>query len=633
MKIKRVDVNIFIRQFFLIVGDIVIINLSTLLAAASYFNFKADKLSMVMPMLLGRALPVTAMFLVLYYAFGLYNSLWKYAGLYELLQCTLAGFFGSLLGVAVDKVGSFFSVLNLGNFPPPVYIISTFLIIGLCGTMRLFYRMGRRVIHESAGTITGKKREKKRVMLIGAGDMGMIIARELAANGYRDGKPVVIVDDDRHKQGQRFNGIPVRGGCDRIPEIAEKFSVDEIILCIPSAPQARQLEIMKISMTTDCVLKTSPSLREMADNADGVKKIRNVEITDLLARPEVNLNIDQCRYLNGKTVLVTGCGSIGSELCRQVAKHKPKSLVLVDNYENNAFAIYNELLEKYKGVFPMYIRIGSVQDTARIREIFSEFLPEIVFHAAAHKHVPLMEDSPCEAVKNNIFGTYNTAKVAMEFKAQKFIILSTDKAVNPANVMGATKRVTELIIQYFNKKTTATDFAAVRFGNVLGSNGSVIPIFKRQIENGGPVTVTDPEITRYFMTISEAAQLVVQAGSLSKGGEVFVLDMGEQIKILTLAENLIKLSGYEPYRDIDIKFTGLRPGEKLYEELSMEEEIKGRKLTANDKIFVTPPVDFDEAALEASLEKLRGADMINVREYLKEIVPNYVEAPDYNTVE
>ncbi len=633
MKIKRVDVNIMIRQVFLIVGDIVIINLSTFLAAASYYNFKADKLSMILPMLAGRALPVTAMFLVLYYAFGLYNSIWKYAGLHELVQCTLAGFFGSLLGVAVDKVGSYYHVLNLGNFPPTVYVISMFLVIGLCGAMRLFYRMGRRVIHESAGTIAGKKRKRNRIMLIGAGDMGMIVVRELAANGYREGKPVVIVDDNKHKQGKRFNGIPVRGGCDRIPELAVKYSVDEIILCIPSASQARQLKIMKIAMTTDCVLKTSPTLREMADNADNVKKIRNVEITDLLARPEVNLNIEQCRYLNGKTILVTGCGSIGSELCRQVARHKPKTLVLVDNYENNAFNTYNELYEKYKGSLPMHIRIGSVQDANRLHEIFDEFKPDIVFHAAAHKHVPLMEDSPCEAVKNNIFGTYNTAKTALEFKVQKFIILSTDKAVNPANVMGATKRVTELIIQYFNRKTDVTDFAAVRFGNVLGSNGSVIPIFKRQIENGGPVTVTDPEITRYFMTISEAAQLVVQAGSLSKGGEVFVLDMGEQIKILTLAENLIKLSGYEPYRDIDIQFTGLRPGEKLYEELSLEAEIKGRKLTANDKIFVTPPVELDDKALETALEKLRAADMSNVRDSLKEIVPNFIEAPDYTVVE
>ncbi len=385
-------------------------------------------------------------------------------------------------------------------------------------------------------------------------------------------------------------------------------------------------------MTTDCHLKTSPSLLEMADPSQSVQKIRNVEITDLLARPEVNLNIEQCRYLNGKTVLVTGCGSIGSELCRQVSKHRLRSLILVDNYENNAFNTYNELQEKYNGSFPIYIRIGSVQDPGRLHEIFEEFHPDIVFHAAAHKHVPLMEDSPCEAVKNNIFGTYNTAKTAMEYKVQKFIILSTDKAVNPANVMGATKRVTELIIQYFNRKTEDTDFAAVRFGNVLGSNGSVIPIFKHQIEHGGPVTVTDPEITRYFMTIPEAAQLVVQAGSLSKGGEVFVLDMGEQKKILTLAENLIKLSGYMPYRDIDIKFTGLRPGEKLYEEISMSEEIKGRKLTANNKIFVTPPVDFASETLEAALDKLKDATTENVRDILKEIVPNFIEAPDYTAI-
>ena len=390
---------------------------------------------------------------------------------------------------------------------------------------------------------------------------------------------------------------------------------------------------MNIAMQTDCVLKKCPTLTELNDDTPDIQQIRSVEITDLLPRPEVDLNVDQCKYLNGKTVLVTGVGSIGSELCRQVARHKPLRMILVDNYENNVFALYHELKRIYKDAFPIYIRIGSVQDIGRMREIFGEFHPDIVFHAAAHKHVPLMETSPCEAVKNNIFGTYNTAKVAVENKVKKFVILSTDKAVNPANVMGATKRVTEMIVQYFDRRSPQTQFAAVRFGNVLGSNGSVIPIFKKQIELGGPVTVTDPEITRYFMTIPEAAQLVIQAGSLSKGGEVFVLDMGEPVRILDLAEKIIKLSGYVPYKDIDIVFTGLRPGEKLYEELTMTEEMAGRKKTANNKIFVTPPLDFSDEAMEKALKKLRGATNENVRDLLMEIVPNFHENPDAPTIE
>ena len=470
-------------------------------------------------------------------------------------------------------------------------------------------------------------------MIIGAGDMGMIIVRELEANEFRKGRAVVIVDDNPAKQGKRFLGVPVRGGTDRIPEIAERYKIDEIIFCIPSLSNDRQREIMHTAMQTNCVLKKCPTLTEMHDGDPDMQKIRDVDICDLLSRPEVDLNVEQCKYLEDQTVLITGCGSIGSEICRQVAKHKPLRMVLVDNYENNAFSVYHDIKRKAKDEFPVYIRIGSVQDQGRMREIFDEFHPDIVFHAAAHKHVPLMEESPCEAVKNNIFGTYNVAKTAVEFKAKKFVILSTDKAVNPANVMGATKRVTELIIQYFDRHSKHTRFAAVRVGNVLGSNGSVIPIFKKQIELGGPVTVTDPEITRYFMTIPEAAQLVIQAGSLSKGGEVFVLDMGEPVRILDLAENIIKLSGLIPYQDIDIVFTGLRPGEKLYEELIMSEELQGKQRTANDKIFVTPAVEFSDELLEATLKQLRHADRSNVRDLLRQIVPNYRENPDAPAVE
>ena len=630
--VKKVAKNLELlaRQAILVIADILLINASYFLTAL--LNNGSERMSEISPMLLARALPVTVLFLVVYVLFGLYSSIWKYAGINDLLRCCAAGVMGGLLSVSVDKIGNAMDWDYMGNFTASFYVSSTMMIVALCGGFRMLYRASRYLYHTNAMLQRGR-RNQKRIMLVGAGDMGMLMMRELEANEYRWGRPVVIVDDNPVKQGKRFSGIPVRGGTDRIPEIAQKFEVDEILFCIPSVSVQRQTEIMNIAMQTDCVLKKCPTLMELNGETPDIQKIRSVEITDLLPRPEVDLNVDQCKYLNGKTVLVTGCGSIGSELCRQVAKHKPLRMVLVDNYENNVFSLYHELRRIYQDQFPIYIRIGSVQDIGRMREIFEEFHPDIVFHAAAHKHVPLMENSPCEAVKNNIFGTYNTAKVAVECKVKKFVILSTDKAVNPANVMGATKRVTELIVQYFDRHAPQTQFAAVRFGNVLGSNGSVIPIFKKQIECGGPVTVTDPEITRYFMTIPEAAQLVIQAGSLSQGGEVFVLDMGKPVRILDLAEKIIKLSGYVPYKDIDIVFTGLRPGEKLEEELTLNEEMAGRKRTATNKIYVTPPVEFSDQKMEQSLKALRRATPDNVRDLLRQIVPNYHENPDAPAVE
>lgn len=629
LKKRAANLNLLIRQGLLIAADILLINLSYFLIALLSNDYTVSALA---PMLFGRAIPVTVAFVLIYWVCGLYSSIWKYAGLYDLVRCCGAGVLGGLLSVAIDKIGDYFHFLQMGNLNANFYISSTLLIIAMCGGVRLLYRTSRYLVRTNPFR-PAKSRKIKRIMIIGAGDMGMIIVRELEANAFRKGKAVVIVDDDPAKQGKRFFGVPVRGGIERIPEIAERYKTDEIIYCIPSASNARQREIMNIAMQTQCVLKKCPSLLEMHDGDPGMQKIRDVDITDLLSRPEVDLNIEQCRYLENQTVLITGCGSIGSEICRQVAKHKPLRMILVDNYENNAFSVYHDIKRKMKDAFPVYIRIGSVQDLGRMREIFEEFHPDIVFHAAAHKHVPLMEESPCEAVKNNIFGTYNVAKTAVDFKVKRFVILSTDKAVNPANVMGATKRVTELIVQYFDRHSPKTRFAAVRFGNVLGSNGSVIPIFKKQIECGGPVTVTDPNITRYFMTIPEAAQLVIQAGSLSKGGEVFVLDMGEPVRILDLAENIIKLSGFVPYKEMDIVFTGLRPGEKLYEELTMTEEMNGRQKTANNKIFVTPAVDFSDELLESTLEQLRHADRHNVRDLLRQIVPNFHENPDAPCVE
>lgn len=575
-----------------------------------------------------RALPVTAIFIVLYYAFKIYSSMWEYAGIREVWNVALATIIGGISGIAVDlilsSIGGAASKLNNGCFDAYFYVFGTFVAIILVAGMRILYRLVRRYYREKS---LEKDEKLDRVMIVGAGDMGMIIINELEVNNYSRGKPIIAVDDNPLKVGKRIRGIPVKGTCDQIPELAKKYDINTIIMCLPSVGSERQTEILRIAVKTGCKLKTSPSLLEMTDTSHG-GRIRDVNITDLLSRPEVELNRDVCGYLKDQIVLVTGGGgSIGSELCRQVSKYHPKKIVVFDIYENNAYLLKQQLDAYHKGNPEIDIRIGSVRDPKRLREVFDEFHPSIVFHAAAHKHVPLMEDSPKEAVKNNVFGTFNVASIAVEYNVKRFVNISSDKAVNPANVMGATKRITEMIVQYFERKCkNSTIFAAVRFGNVLGSSGSVIPIFTEQIKNGGPVMVTHPDITRYFMTIPEAAQLVVQAGGLANGGEIFVLDMGEPVKIVTLAENLIMLSGYKPYTEIEIKFSGLRPGEKLYEELVLDEESDERKMTANNKIFVTKPVDMDDELFEKELEKLKDADENEVRGIIKEIVPNYHEA-------
>lgn len=574
-----------------------------------------------------RALPVTAIFIVLYYAFKIYSSMWEYAGIREVWNVALATTIGGISGIAVDlilsSIGGAASKLDNGCFDAYFYIFGTLVAIILVAGMRILYRLVRRYYREKSLEVDEKL---DRVMIVGAGDMGMIIINELEVNNYSRGKPIIAVDDNPLKVGKRIRGIPVKGTCDQIPELAKKYDINTIIMCLPSVGSERQTEILRIAVKTGCKLKTSPSLLEMTDTSQG-GRIRDVNITDLLSRPEVELNRDVCGYLKDQVVLVTGGGgSIGSELCRQVSKYHPKKIVVFDIYENSAYLLKQQLDAYHKGNPEIDIRIGSVRDPKRLREVFDEFHPSIVFHAAAHKHVPLMEDSPKEAVKNNVFGTFNVASIAIEYNVKRFVNISSDKAVNPANVMGATKRITEMIVQYFERKCkNSTIFAAVRFGNVLGSSGSVIPIFTEQIKNGGPVMVTHPDITRYFMTIPEAAQLVVQAGGLAKGGEIFVLDMGEPVKIVTLAENLIMLSGYKPYTEIEIKFSGLRPGEKLYEELVLDEESDERKMTANNKIFVTKPVDMDDELFEKELEKLKNADENEVRGIIKEIVPNYHE--------
>ncbi len=630
---KHIDwKNMFTKQVLMAIYDIIAVNLSYMLAEAS-LNFLGTgaQSELWLRIFAERALPVTLVFFVLLYAFRVYSSMWEYAGVRELANICGAVLIGGLSSVAIDIAMSYFgfsmSQIDGGCFNMYVYVAGTIIAAVLIGGMRLAYRLARRRMRTRKLV---KQNQIDRVMIVGAGDMGMIIISELEAGGYSRGKPIIAVDDNKAKIGKRIRGIPVKGNCSEIPELAESYQIDTIIMCLPSVSTERQTEIMRIAVETGCKLKTSPTVLEMYEGVDE-SKIRDVNISDLLARPEVMLDPEICNYITGQTVLVTGGGgSIGSELCRQISKYNPTDIVVFDIYENNAYMLKNQLDTHNNGKPAVHIRIGSIRDEVRLREVFEEFKPMVVFHAAAHKHVPLMEDSPKEAVKNNIFGTYNVAKTAVDFGVKRFVSISTDKAVNPANVMGATKRVTEMVVQYFQRKCGgSTVFAAVRFGNVLGSNGSVIPIFTEQIKEGGPVTVTHPDITRYFMTIPEASQLVAQAGGLAKGGEVFVLDMGEPVKILSLAENLIRLSGYKPYSEIEIQFSGLRPGEKLYEELVLEEESNERRMTANNKIFVTRPLQMDDDLFEAKLDELKTAQECDIRRILKEIVPNYVEQQTY----
>ncbi len=623
---KKVNGNL--KKFLLIIIDIALFAISN--AASCYFVNGGKIFSIGYSSLLFNYLHfflLSAIVVIVNMCFKLYRSVWTFAGVDEILSCVVAAFVNTTMLFVVDKV-LFKSILGANEILPfYAYILCLiFMIFSAC-----LPRIGYRTLRRSIGRIEthfNSNNKAKRVMIVGAGYMGNAVIDDMKSNQSQKYIPVVAIDDNPAKYRKRINNIKIAGNCNDIPDVAKKYNVDEIVICIPSATKARQNEILNIALQTGKKIKISPSIEDILENSTGYNKLKEVDITDLLARDEVKLDIKVCRYLIDKTILVTGGGgSIGSEICTQCARYNPKTIVIFDIYENTAFELAMDLKEKYADKINIYVRIGSVRDIDRLNEVFEEFHPDVVFHAAAHKHVPLMEDSPCEAVKNNVFGTYYVAMTADKFKVPKMVILSTDKAVNPTNVMGTTKRITEIIVQYMNEKSKNTCYAAVRFGNVLGSHGSVIPIFKKQIANGGPVCVTHPDITRYFMTIPEAAQLVCQAGGLAKGGEVFVLDMGEPVKIMDLAENLIKLSGYT-VEEIGIKITGLRPGEKLYEELSMDDEMKTRQKTANEKIFVNRPMVINTEEFEKMLEELNDINDDNVREKLKDIVPNYHPSPN-----
>ena len=595
-------------------------------------------------------LPLYILFsLAVFWYLKLYKSIWRFASYSELLRVSVA----TIISALFHTVGITLLYIRM---PISYYFIGALLqyvaVLGIRFSYR-FILLIRKI---------RVKQVNSRIMVIGAGSAGQMLIRDIQRAGEVDGEVLCIIDDNQNKWGRTIDNIPVVGGRENILEMVEKYSIDKIFLAIPSATAQQRRDILNICNETSCELKNLPGMYQLVLGQVTASAMRNVSVEDLLGRDPIRVDLQEVfQFINGKTVLVTGGGgSIGSELCRQIAAHSPKELIIFDIYENNAYSIQLELKEKYPDL-KLIVLIGSVRDSRRIYQVFETYHPEIVYHAAAHKHVPLMEESPCESIKNNALGTYKTAYAALTHGCKRFVLISTDKAVNPANIMGASKRICEMIIQAFDKKIKAgkaeeipqlythkgmenadktgngtvfrdihTEFVAVRFGNVLGSNGSVIPIFKRQIEKGGPVTVTHPDIIRYFMTIPEAVSLVLEAGTFAKGGEIFVLDMGSPVKIDTLARNLIRLSGFKPDVDIRIEYSGLRPGEKLYEEKLMAEE--GLEDTENSRIHIGKPLCFD---VDTFLEKVDGLMEVayknkegEIREMVKDIVETYKPAEE-----
>ena len=584
-------------------------------------------------------IPYALICVICFYMLGMYRSVWAFASVNLMTRCLLIfGCAGLLHAAAIT--------LFYERMPMSYYVVGMILQSILLTGVRFLNRL-RIYIHRQ---MNARRAGGKRIMLIGAGDAGQAIFQDIVrqANGDR---VVCIIDDNPNKWHRIFYGVPIVGGRDEILSAVDKYKVDQIFLTMPSAPEEAKRDILNICSETNCEVRTLPGIYQLVSGEVTVSALKEVSLENLLGRPPIKINLEEIsEYNRGKTVLVTGGGgSIGSELCRQIANHSPKRLIIFDIYENNAYAIQMELKRTHPDL-NLVVLIGSVRDSRRIFEVFEQYRPQIVYHAAAHKHVPLMEESPCEAIKNNAIGTYKTAFAAMANGTERFLLISTDKAVNPTNVMGASKRLCEMIIQSFDRKIKAgkageipqlfthvhqknpkelkdvkTEFTAVRFGNVLGSNGSVIPLFRRQIEQGGPVTVTHPDIIRYFMTIPEAVSLVLLAGANAKGGEIFVLDMGSPVKITTLARNLIKQSGLRPDIDIKITYTGLRPGEKLYEEKLMAEE--GIQKTKDDLIYIGNPIPLDEDKLFRDLHGLMEAAYANkeaqIRVLLKQMVSTY----------
>ncbi|HIW82166.1 MAG TPA: polysaccharide biosynthesis protein [Candidatus Acetatifactor stercoripullorum] len=604
------------RIALLVVSDMVSILVASVLSLYVRYDFKFMDVPREFWVAVLDAYWYNAVIVAVVFAiFKLYNSVWRYASDTELVNNAIAVVICSIM----QPIIFWLEGVRLPTSYPFFY--GFFLMILTCG-IRFSYRILRILQNRRLHHFGGKSRIN--CMIVGAGAAGNAILKEIESSSYLSIHVACAIDDNPGCHGKYLRGVPIVGGRESIPDNVEKYNIDEIIIAIPSASRQKLKPILEICKETGCRLRILPGMYQIINGDVNVSKLREVQIEDLLGRDPIEVNVEEIMgYVKDKVVLVTGGGgSIGSELCRQIAQHAPKRLVIFDIYENSVYEIQQELKQKYPKL-DMVVLIGSVRNTARVNEIFKRYRPDIVYHAAAHKHVPLMEDSPNEAVKNNVFGTYKVATAADRYGTKRFVLISTDKAVNPTNIMGASKRICEMIIQNLNR-SSKTEYVAVRFGNVLGSNGSVIPLFKKQIEQGGPVTVTSPDIIRYFMTIPEAVSLVLQAGAYAKGGEIFVLDMGEPMKIVDLAKNLIKLSGYRVGEDIKIEFIGLRPGEKMYEELLMNEE--GLQETANKMIYIGRPIEYDADVFEKQLERLRQASLdeeSDIRRLVREIVPTY----------
>lgn len=612
----------FIRVVCLVIADAILINAAAFLALFVRFEFDFEQLrqSGYMDGLVTYSWLNTLGSLLIFYLMKLYDSLWEFASTAELVRVFIA----SVISAGVCVVGMMMLKISM---PRSFVLLYAGALTALCSAIRLLYRELRRARMRSHGGIG-----QKRTMLIGGGQAGSMVLREFQFSAHSENNVVCIIDDDRSKHGSYMRGVKIVGGRDDILHMAEKYGVEEIVLAIPSASRRERLDILDICHLTGCSLRTLPGLYQLANGEVSIQSIKHVDIEDLLGRDTVKTDLNEVKaYVQDKVVLVTGGGgSIGSEVCRQAAAMGPKQLIVFDIYENNAYDLQMELRHRHPEL-DLVVLIGSVRDETRVNNIFAKYHPDLVCHAAAHKHVPLMEDSPFEAIKNNVFGTYNVARAADRFGTQRFIRISTDKAVNPTNVMGASKRICEMVVQTVNERSK-TEFVAVRFGNVLGSAGSVIPLFRKQIKEGGPVTVTHKEVIRYFMTIPEAVQLIFQANAYANGGEIFVLDMGEPVKIDNLARNMIRLSGFEPDVDIKIEYTGLRPGEKLYEELLMSGE--GLKKTKNDLIYIGSEVDFDKSEFEENLMELKAINETSeraLRDKIAQIVPTY-HIPEHQKV-
>ena len=621
-----------IRAAIVALLDIIIIAVAFMAAFLLRFDFQFSVILHSYVHAYQLVVPVVSIFaLVVFWCFKLYHSIWTYASIDELIRMMLAWGVLGLIGLTFVIVDS--SINGARTVPISVWIMGMFFAAIGTTANRFIYRLIRHIT--SSGSSSGKA--KRNVMVIGAGACGKDVIHEYKMSENLTSKVCCIIDDNPEKKGRMLEGVEIVGNRNDIPKMVGKYDIDDIVFAIPAATGLERKDILNICSNTGCKVRVIPGIYQLVDGTVSLKKTRDVQIEDLLGRHTVKTNMEGIRsYINGKVVMVTGGGgSIGSELCRQIAKADPKLLIIFDIYENNAFWIERELRAKYGEKLNMIALIGSVRNTNRVNSIMETYHPDIIFHAAAHKHVPLMEDSPNEAIKNNVGGTYKMAEAALRWGVQRFVLISTDKAVNPTNIMGASKRICEMVVQMMDRRAqkqfdagevkVRTNFSAVRFGNVIGSNGSVLKIFEKQIAMGGPVTVTDKNIIRYFMTIPEAVALVMESGGYARGGEIFVLDMGDPVKIDDVARKMIKLSGYVPDVDIKVEYTGLRPGEKMYEERLMDEEGL-RQTEENPEISIAEPIKMDDEWVAEKLVKLDEAakeEVSNIRELVAEIVPTY----------